>query len=219
LDNPLFVECFDPGTFADNFGYVGGTVAANSSWGYDSTNGPYVGTGSAGRLSGATASRGTLAHGDAFTGFAGEFTLDCWNYRGGETTGNRGIFSKYVSSVGNRSWAILYLNNKLRALLSLNGTNDTTLEEDITAPVDTWHHIALDRDSSKVVRLYRDGVVVASTILAGTIHNNTTVRVEFNGFNSGSSQSGDRSAQYRITRNIALYAGAYTPPTARLTRP
>jgi hypothetical protein len=68
LDNPLFVECFDPVTFADNFGYVGGTVAANSSWGYDSTNGPYVGTGSAGRLSGATASRGTLAHDDAFTG-------------------------------------------------------------------------------------------------------------------------------------------------------
>jgi hypothetical protein len=215
---PLFVECFDSGTFDDNFGTAGGTVSANSSWGYDSTRGPYSGTGSAGRLGGSTASYGELAHDDSFTGFPGQFTIDCWNYKSAAGV-TRGVFSKYAASGNNRSWAIYYLNNRLRALLSLDGINETAIEESIVTPTGTWFHIALDRDSSNVVRLYRDGVVVASTTFAGTLYNNPSTPLQFNGFDLGNSAAGDRSAQYRITRGIALYAGAYTPPTARFSRP
>jgi hypothetical protein len=78
-----------------------------------------------------------------------------------------------------------------------------------------WTHIAADRDASNVLRIYQDGAVVASQTVTDTFYNSTSV-LEV-GDNSGPTASvrfPGRMDEIRITKGVARYAGAFTPPTA-----
>lgn len=229
----------DP-NFADVIGLWGWEAASpnhlldESSFGHNLTAGgsfargtpAKFGTVGAGRTGAGTASRGTLAH-DADFIFSGAFTIECWHFipTSAATTGTSGI-SKYQDSAGNRSWAMLFTFNSgsdlqgYGARLSTDGTN---LAWDFTTgniyADNVYRHVCLERNSSDLVRLYVDGVVVGSQTVSGALFNNSAVALEVGGYdNGGGSPAGYRIDEVRITRNVARYNGAFTPPTAAFPR-
>jgi hypothetical protein len=76
-----------------------------------------------------------------------------------------------------------------------------------------WYHIAADRDASNVLRLYVNGAVVASATVAATFFNST--RVLYIGNEGGTlSLWQGQIDEVRITKGVARYGGAFTPPIA-----
>jgi hypothetical protein len=78
--------------------------------------------------------------------------------------------------------------------------------------INTWYHIAVDRDASNVIRIYADGVVLATTTDAATFWDSTNA-LEIGCTIAGSTLNGYLD-EVRITKGVARYAGAFTPPTA-----
>jgi len=203
-----------------------------SSYGHDLTgNGSFnratdfskFGSASAGRTGAGTSSRATLAHNSEFI-FSGAFTIEGWvNLTSGSLLGgiNGGIVTKW-GNAGGRSWALHTLGssgNSLIGRLSLDGTAETVLTAPTKLNTSQWYHVCLERNSSDLVRLYLDGVVEASATVSGALFNNSAKEVEVGGFNSGGgSPAGYRLDEVRVTKNEAIYNGAFTPPVAAFPR-
>lgn len=217
-------EATSPNHLLDESSF-GHNLTANGSFARTTANFQF-GVASAGRTGAGTASRATLAH-DADFIFSGAFTIEAWHFipSGTTTIGQSGI-SKFVDSAGNRSWALVFGWNSsggqgYGARLSTDGTAlawnfqqaATTYSQGV------WRHICLERNSSDLCRLYVDGVVVASQTVSGALFNNSSVALEVGGLGNGQgSPAGYRLDEVRITRNVARYDGAFTPPTAAFPR-
>ena len=82
-----------------------------------------------------------------------------------------------------------------------------------TAPTTgVWHHYAADRDAGGTLRIYIDGVVVASTS-APTFANSIQPVNIGNDNGTGRTWPGYID-EVRVTKGIARYGGAFTPPSA-----
>lgn len=107
-----------------------------------------------------------------------------------------------------RSWAIDHDNvnpETMELRLSVDGTANT-LKIDATWAVTlaTWYHIAADWDGT-TYRLYVDGVVLGTATTGITLFDSTGVMAigsQFDGWVD----------DVRITKGVARYAGAFTPP-------
>ena len=147
----------------------------------------------------------------------GLFTVQCF-YRPDTAATNAAIIGKWAGTNAARAW-ILYLNaGSLYFRFSESGSG--TLRDVLAAwaPVaGQAYHLAASRDSSGVVRLFVDGVVLAQATRPQAVNTGTgTVRV---------GHANDLTAAYyidgyidevAITKGLCLYTGNFTPPTVPL---
>jgi hypothetical protein len=177
------------------------------------TNGsPVIGTaqskfgGAAANLTGAAAALKTPTNA-AFSFGTGDFTVEMWVYH--PVTGNPGYLDNRLNSPATAF--VLYDSN---AGATITPTFFAAAANRITGTINlstsTWHHLALCR-ASGVTRLFVDGVQSGSNYTDSNNYLSTDFVV---GSNFVYSAPVGWLDDLRITKGIARYTAAFTPPTA-----
>jgi hypothetical protein len=167
----------------------------------------------------------------AFDCGTGNWTLEAWVYILSESNaypiicGNANSSYSTAGSLafGNHNTDSAIYNNKF---IITGRDNDSTgnnlrFADSTTHPLNTWIHIAVVRDSSTTLKMYRDGVLVAST---SNIPSGYTFNWGLNGFRIGGgnwdgtnrSEINGYISNFRLIKGQSLTTGAFTPPTAPL---
>lgn len=167
-----------------------------------------------------------IAPGEGVNPRAEPFTVDFWMRRTSTSSIRHIIGEAQGQGSTNVAWAFTLLNdNTLEFKASPDGFTFTYLTTPSAIPVNTWTHIALDRDPTGYTRLYVNGVMVDSEssafdfaiaylgigISIGNIANGTSSWTGFQG----------QLDEIRFVKNQAMYASdsGFTPPTAAYGRP
>ncbi len=138
----------------------------------------------------------------------GNFTIEFWVYLAtGDTGSNRGLVAKGTSTTG----FLVSLNTTQKVVFTFT-TSTITSSGAIT--LDAWNHIAVVREGtgSNQTKIY----------IAGTNDGTGTVSTDFNQtsvmYVGANRTGGDPMKGYiddlRITKGVARYTSAFTPPTA-----
>ena len=145
---------------------------------------------------------------------AGHYTMEAWvrhitNYTNG------GIFAKRANTAVYGPFVLYVFSGlKLGFVSSANGYNwGVHLTSSTNMGLTTWRHVAVDYDGT-TVRLYLDGVVEASVVISQTVITNTTAVSVCGQSADGADSIAGRYGPCRITKGVARYAGAFSPPTA-----
>lgn len=177
-----------------------------------STTHPQFGTG-AGNCASSTSFLNTGAT-TPFQFGSGQFTVEGWIYftsfSGTSTYVFMGNFSAVASNLG---WDFGWSNGSLDFFYSTAGTDNPNIGAIYTPALNTWIHIAADRDASNVLRVYANGAVVASATVAASFFPSTNSWYVGNDRNANRGLPGQFD-EVRVTKGIARYGGAFTPPTA-----
>jgi hypothetical protein len=95
---------------------------------------------------------------------AGQFTLECWAYL---TSGGDGpMLARWGTPQNHFYWGIA--GGIYAFYWSTTGSDFPVINASSNPSQNAWHHLAVDRDASNVIRLYIDGTVVGSSTAAGT---------------------------------------------------
>lgn len=141
---------------------------------------------------------------------AGQFTVEAFVYPTATISGSRAIVVQW--SGGNFAWFFGFNGNTLNFFYSTTGADFPTVTGAYTPTLNQWIHIAADRDASNVLRIYVDGVVIASATVSSTFFNSTTFLQIGNDGTTTKNFVGNID-EVRITKGVARYGGAFTPPT------
>ena len=139
----------------------------------------------------------------------GNFTVEFW-FRWVTTANRQDLFWWKGSQVAGILWNISAGN--LTYYISGNQINAP-----LTPTVGTWYHIALTR-SSGTSRLFIDGVQGGSSYADSTNYTGTYELYSGRDQGAASNWVNGYIDELRITRGVARYTAAFTPPTAALTR-
>ncbi len=153
------------------------------------------------------------------TSNSSQFTIECWVRHSGTTVGDEMLIAQFSSGAG----FYLRSNGSGNGELEFAGKGGVTWSAATSGL--TWvsnqvYAIAIEKDSSGKLRIYRDGVMVASTTPA-----DSSIIHFASGLFIGNDASGGRSwngyiDEFRITKGVARYASdsGYTVPTAAFPR-
>ena len=179
-----------------------------------STSSPKFGTASL-DITGADAAKRvyTADHADWNLG-AGQFTIEAFvKFTALPDAGAvHGIASQFGGS-SNMGWFFGVVFGSFAFYYSTTGSDSNSVGTIWTPTIDTWYHLAVDRDASNVLRTYRDGGIHSSATVASTIFDSTRALVLGNDENLDRSFAGYID-ELRITKGVARYAGAFTAPSA-----
>ncbi len=103
--------------------------------------------------------------------------------------------------------------NTINFFYSTTGSDNPSVGAGYTPTLNNWIHVAVDRDTSNVLRVYVDGIVRASATVTATFFNSTRTLTIGNDENLTRGFIGQID-ELRITKGIARYGGTFTPPTA-----
>jgi hypothetical protein len=154
-----------------------------------------------------------IADSDDWDFGSGPFTIEGWMLFATAPGANAYTLAAQYNATGNqRAWQLSYSSSTVAFFYSLTGSAGVTVSGAWSPAINTWYHMAVDRDPSGVVRVYVDGVVKASATVTAALFNST-----MNVYLGGNITSGRLPGyidEVRITKGVARYAGAFTPPTA-----
>jgi len=143
---------------------------------------------------------------------AGQFTVECWIRPTSAISGVRGIVTQFGGST-DYGWFFGFNGNTLNFFYSTTGTDNPAVTGAYTPTQNVWTHIAADRNASNVLRVYAGGVVLASSTVSATFFDSTrTLRIGDD--ENLTRQFAGQIDEMRITKGVARYGGAFTPPTA-----
>ena len=153
----------------------------------------------------------TASHADFVFG-SGDFSMECWIRR----TGDTGLSEVLIRREASWFLALLaddtlifytYLNTPAYAGTLLTSSSSITVDS-------TWHHVAVDRSGSDW-KLYIDGVVEATASKSGTF-DDTSKPVSIGAVQEDTTfnEYYGRMDELRISKGIARWQGAFTPPGA-----
>lgn len=162
----------------------------------------------------------------AFTFGSGEFCIELWA-RFPTTTGFDAFHSKWLDSGSNRSYIFGRNGTAIVFYVSTAGTGTDYSVASATGVVttNTWYHIAVSRQNNTSVgfdtfRIFVDGSIVATTdVPVGTAIHNPSAWVMIGDNNTGSQDYTGYMDELRVTKGVARYTGAFTPPTAPFPDP
>lgn len=176
-----------------------------------STTSPKFGTGSADFS--AAGDNANLIVGGAVSGWqfgAGQFTIETWGYFTSTPSGVECIAAQW-GSASPPGWMFCMLSGFLSFYYSTTGADSLNVSSPYSPTLNTWIHLAVDRDASNVVRVYADGIVIASGTVASTLYASSLSLRIGNDDNTNRNFPG-RLDDVRITKGAARYGGAFTPP-------
>jgi hypothetical protein len=142
---------------------------------------------------------------------SGQFTVEAWVYFSSSPSSVQGVVSQW-GSAGNLGWFFGHVSGALAFYYSTTGSDNPNVGASWTPTLNTWYHIAADRDASNVLRVYLDGAVHASSTVSATFFNSTS-QLEVSGSIAWAGIEGFVD-EIRVTKGVARYVGAFTPPTA-----
>ena len=147
----------------------------------------------------------------------GQFTVEAW-VRFNVVKTNQSIISVWASALSGTSWAFVCSPTSLAFTYYDSGNTQRPTSGAWSPVTGQWYHLAADRDASDVLRVYADGVVIGSSTRAEVMKSAGTnpqigalpgfSAYEFNGWID----------EVRVTKNVARYGGAFTPPSAAFPR-
>lgn len=147
----------------------------------------------------------------------GQFTVEQWVYfttaPGASET--LAFISQWRSST-DISFLFCMSSGALRFNYSTTGTASSGSAGAAWTPaLNTWYHIAADRDATNTLRVYVNGAVIASAAATATFRDSSlSLDIGGNIGGGGFPSHIGYTDEVRITKGIARYAGAFTPPTA-----
>jgi hypothetical protein len=146
------------------------------------------------------------------------FTIECWIYTNAYSTNAGQIIDFRPAGTSSTSGYVL-LTMGSSGILYYN-TGNANYIVGPTLSLNTWYHIALVKISTTTT-LYVNGTSVgsfsdASSYLVGA--NRPTIGTDGNVPLSGGYSFNGYISNLRITNGLAVYTGAFTPPTQALTR-
>jgi len=154
----------------------------------------------------------TIPSSSAFAFAAADFTIELWVRRSGTGTypylwdmrvGGAGAAVSYIYLVSDSSYELRYSVN-----------NITKITGSTTVALNTWHHVALVRNSGTTT-LYLDGSSEGSFSDSASY---IAAPLRIGDYSSGSYAFTGYMEDWRITRGLARYTSSFTPPTtAHLT--
>jgi hypothetical protein len=146
----------------------------------------------------------------AFAFGTGDFTVECWFYQTAATSPAAGLIGLYKLANG-RAWQ-MYVSG---GSIGVSITNNTGLSGG-SVSLNSWNHVAFVRNGANFY-LYLNGIQV-STSTAGTIAASTDPL--FIGANNDAASPtwffNGYITNARIVKNVAVYTGNFTVPTAPL---
>jgi hypothetical protein len=159
---------------------------------------------------------------------AGEFTIEAWvNWDVLPASSNAHILSQFLVSDPNRAWTIVYVQatNSLGFTYTTDGTTGTQVATnsgiDDGILVDTWHHIAVVRDSD-TLRLFVGGIQTTTADMTGVTIHNPVQELVIGGLGGPSGPAGQGNDfwmdELRITKGVARYVGDFNLPEAAFPR-
>lgn len=145
---------------------------------------------------------------------SGNFTIEGWVRRQALPDVVFGLVSKR-SSTANFAPFNLEMKNTgaLTAQVSTTGSSWVTISGSIGMPLNVYPHIALVRDGV-TLRLFVDGVPDGTAAVSGALMTNADPLII--GAASSAAEFGfdGRLDEFRITKGVARYTSAFTPPSA-----
>lgn len=160
----------------------------------------------------------------------GNWTIECWVYVSTRTTNyplvfgnNRGSFTTDALALTASNSDNVSYNNKFviawgsAGWSSPSAGNSQLLVANVTNSTGTWYHLAIVRDSSTSVKMFRDGTQVANA----TVSSSATFNWGFNGSVVGGGNWDGAQGNFngyiddlRVTNGVARYTANFTAPTA-----
>jgi hypothetical protein len=141
------------------------------------------------------------------------FTIECWVYlTAAPGSSTQGFVTQFGFNT-NLGWFLGSVGGQLAFYYSTNGADNPSIGANWTPTLNTWHHIAVDRDATNTIRVYLDGAVVATGSISGSLFSSTQA------MNIGNDNNRNRAVtgyidEVRITKGAAQYGGAFTPPSS-----
>jgi len=158
----------------------------------------------------------TILNSENFNLGSSDFTIEFWMYMTSFSDG-KAILSKGWPTL-NAPFLIYQdtVNNIVAFYSSSNGSSWSIADRQtiISAPqINQWYHVAISR-SGNTFRLFSNGQLTTTFTSSSSLFN-TTQQITIG---SGSNTSANNFAGYiqdlRITKGVARYTAAFTPPTA-----
>lgn len=138
----------------------------------------------------------------------GQFTVELW-VRFSTVGTQMGFIGQYESGgpAATASW-LFSRNTSLEFRIISSGGTASTVTGTWSPSTGVWYHLAVDRDSSNVIRLYVNGAVIGSGTNAGDIRDisTTPLRIGRSTGVAGTDVAGWID-DVRVTKGIARYAG------------
>ncbi|MET3521468.1 LamG domain-containing protein [Mesorhizobium abyssinicae] len=151
-----------------------------------------------------------------------EFTLEFW-IRPHANVGNQRVMGQAPSS-GNWSWDVNSTwssgNGSVQFRFTSNGSTATTVGSATqNLPLDTWHYIAVSKNSSGKIRIWRNGTLDGSATPADSSFFNSTGTLDI-GRNFATANLNGNIKELRITKGVCRYDtdGSITVPTGAFPR-
>lgn len=138
-----------------------------------------------------------------------DFTIEGFFRPAATSATSRVPVSVWSNTINLGSWQVYYTPNGASGLLGFQygtgASSSIAVQATVTINANTWYHFAVDKDAADKIRVYLDGVMIASqtesTSMAG---NSQALRIGDNG-SAGNSVNGHLD-NIRITETVARYA-------------
>lgn len=148
---------------------------------------------------------GSVPAGFDFSG--GDFTIEGFVYKVG--SGDLTIFNARPEGSGTTG-LLIYISSSGMVTILMNG--GLALTASTAVLLNTWTHVAIARAGS-TTRIFVGGVLAGSTT-GGTFSFPAGYGVRIGSSNDGGGQTECYLDEYRITKDVARYTAAFTPPIA-----
>lgn len=133
-----------------------------------------------------------------------DFTVECWYMQTTNFTNNVSFFTAVDSGFGSNRLNFVILSTG-RLYADIYGS--TLLQSSVlTWNFNEWYHCAISRQGNSL-KIFRNGQVVASTTNTTSFNSDTFMRI-------ATRNTGHYIDDLRVTKGVARYTDAFTPPTA-----
>ena len=148
-----------------------------------------------------------------------DFTIECW-WR--PTVNQRSDVLDFWSTPGGGSYPVTRFDfgriTSTTLDLYTDGTGGSGAK--ITGPsiaslLNAWHHIAITRQSGSI-KMWVDGTQAGSTYSANVLDMGANMQLRIMGDHGASGNGSGNLSNVRVVKDVAVYTGAFTPPTSAL---
>ena len=162
----------------------------------------------------------TLPSSSSAYNLTGDFTVEAWVYATAQAGADWGIIDARVSGATPSAWLVLLAPSGAGHTVRLYASSGSISNGTTVIPLNTWAHIAVVR-SNVTLRIFVNGTVDLNNASygSGSISPGTTApRLGSSKDATGTSyMTKGYISNFRFVNGVAVYTGAFTPPTAPLT--